>query len=149
MCSSDLIVMKLISLIMVVIVMRIAVNPKAKRVVAFAGLYEGKGNVENAKIPSYIDCGENNVTIYPGAKHVSWEELQRPGNPVDQLLDKVEAHSAEEYVVVMVRPKSLKYYRAIRNRIAKRTVDVGYDAVDADFRVNWDEATKALQVSED
>ena len=32
------IVLKLISLILVVIVMRIAVNPKGKRIIAFAGL---------------------------------------------------------------------------------------------------------------
>ncbi len=141
------IVLKMISLVLVVIVMRIALNPKAKRIVALAGLYEGHGNQENPKSPSYIDCSTNGITLYPGAMVVTWEQLQRPENPVDQLLDKIQADASNEYVVVMVRPKSVKYYRAVRSMISKRPIDVGYDAVDADFKVNWDEAQKALAIS--
>jgi hypothetical protein len=48
----------------------------------------------------------------------------------------------------MVRPESVKYYRTVRNLIGKRPIDVGYDAVDADFKVDWDEARKALSVAE-
>ena len=152
------IVLKLISLILVVIVMRIAVNPNAVKVSALAGLYEGRGNTSgNPKSPSYIDCQHDGLVLYPGTAavsvpmrtHVTWEDLQRPGNAVEKLLDRVEENTAKEYVVVMVRPQSVKYYRTVRNLIQRRRVDVGYDAVDTDFKVDWNEAEKALGVAVD
>lgn len=145
------IVLKLISLILVVIVMRIAINPKARRILAFAELWTGHGNVENPKSPSYIDCrADRRVIIYPGNKTVTWEDLQRPGNAVEQLLTRVQNRKDEEYVIVLVRPKSVLMYRAIRSMLDKRAgVDVGYDAMDADFEVNWDEAKRGLAIKED
>ena len=147
------IVLKLISLILVVIVMRIAMNPKGKRIVAFAGLYSGHGNTVNPKIPSYIDCHPDGLTLYssdmPAGIPVTWDDLQRPSNAVYQLLDKVQQHKEDEYVVVMVRPQSVKFFRTVRNLIEKRPIDVGYDAIDADFKVDWDAAEKALAVSPD
>jgi hypothetical protein len=147
------IVLKLISLILVVIVMRIAVNPKGKRIVAFTELYSGHGNTSNPKIPSYIDCQPDGLTLYasdmPKGTQVGWDDLQRPDNAVNVLLDKVQQHKDEEYVVVMVRPKSVKFYRTVRNLIEKRPIDVGYDVIDADFKVDWNAAEKALAVSED
>jgi hypothetical protein len=142
------IVLKLISLILVVIVMRIAVNPHAKKIISLLA-YEGRGNVENPKAPSYIDCFPDGVVIYPESIRVSWDALQRPDNAVEKLLDKVQAHKDDEYIVVMVRPESVKFYRAVRNLIGKRPIDVGYDVVDADFKVNWDAARKALGVAEE
>src|SRR5881628_595467 len=91
------IVLKLISLILVVIVMRIAVNPHALKIIALQGLYEGRGNIENPKVPSYIDCLEGGVVLYPEKNTVTWEELQRPDNPVEKLLDKVQANKDKEY----------------------------------------------------
>ena len=147
------IVLKLISLILVVIVMRIAMNPKGKRIIAFAGLYSGRGNVSNPKIPSYIDCHPDGLTLYssaiPAGAQVTWEDLQRPDNPVNQLLDRIQQHKDDEYVVVMARPQSLKFYRTVRKLIEKRPIDVGYDAIDADFKVDWNAAEKALAISED
>lgn len=149
--SIMVIVLKLITLILVVIVMRIAVNPQGRKIVAFAGLYAGHGNLENPKIPSYIDCQPDKLTLYsndmPRGEQVSKEDLQRPDNLVNQLLDNVQQHEKTEYVVVMVRPKSVTLYRTIRKLIEKRPIDVGYDPVDADFKVDWNEAEKALSVS--
>jgi len=151
------IVLKLISLILVVIVMRIAVNPNAIKVIALQGLYEGRGNTSgNPKSPSYVDCQHDGLVLYPGSvtesvpmrTRVTWEDLQKPGNAVEKLLDRVEENTAKEYIVVMVRPQSVKYYRTVRNLITRRRVDVGYDAVDTDFKVDWDEARKALAVAE-
>src|ERR1035441_2280804 len=113
------IVLKLISLILVVIVLRIAVNPKGKRIIAFAGLYSGHNNVTNPKIPSYIDCQQDKLVLYPGGAKISWEELQQSGNPVEKMLDKVQVHKDDEYVVVLVRPRSVSLYRTVRNLLRK------------------------------
>ena len=143
------IVLKLISLILVVIVMRIAVNPKGKKIVSIPGMREGRATEGEIKNPSYIDCTPDGAVIYPSdGKLITWEELQHPGNAIELLLDKVQANSDEEYIVLMVRPKSLKYYRTIRNMISKRPIDVGYDVMEANFLVDWDEATRGLAVSE-
>ena len=142
------IVLKLICLILVIILMRIAINPHKKKIVSL-GLYAGRNVGDNPKVPSYIDCGPNGLVLYPGGTSVSWDELQRPDNTVDKLLDKVQANAGNEYVIVMVRPQSVKFYRLVRGMIAKRPIDVGYDAVNTDFKVNWNEALKALSVVED
>jgi hypothetical protein len=147
------IVLKLISLILVVIVMRIAMNPNSKKIIAFAGLYSGHNNTANPKIPSYIDCLPDGLMLYsndsPHGTPVSWDDLQRPDNAVNLLLDKVQQHKEDEYVVVMVRPKSVKFYRTVRNLIEKRPIDVGYDAIDTNFKVDWNEGEKALAISDD
>ena len=150
------IVLKLITLILVVIVLRIVMNPKLKKVVALEGLYAGRGNTENPKEPAYLDCYPDRVMLYAdkavisnSTAEVTWEGLQRPGNPVEALLDNIQAHKEDRYIVVMVRPKSVKLYRAVRNLVSKRPIDVGYDAVYADFKVNWDAARKALSIAED
>src|ERR1041384_7547734 len=141
------IVLKLISLILLVIVMRIAINPLGRKVVALPDLYEGRGNIEKPKEPSYIDCHPDGLMLYPGNTKVGWDELQRPNNAVETMLDKVQEHKDTQYVVVMVRPGSVKFYRTVRTLIGKRPVDVGYDAIDPEYKVDWDEDQKALAVS--
>ena len=142
------IVLKLICLILVIILMRIAINPEKRRIVSL-GLFTSRRTQARPKMPSYVDCGPNGLTLYPGNASVSWEQLQHSGNPMEKLLDKVEANTSNEYVIVMVRPQSVKFYRLVRNMIKNRVMDVGYDAVDTDFKVNWNEALKALSVVED
>jgi len=142
------IVMKLISLILVVIVMRIAMNPNLKKIVALQGLWSGSGNIVDAKEPRYLDCYPDKVIIYPHAITNTWADLQRPDNAIEQMLDRMD--SSNEYVVIMARPQSVKYFRAVRKMVRDRPkIDVGYDAVSANFRVDWDEARKALSVKED
>jgi len=141
------IVLKLISLILVVIVMRIAINPLGRKIVALPDLYEGRGNIDKPKEPSYIDCHPEGLVLYPGNTKVGWDELQRPNNAVEALLDKVQARKDNEYVVVIVRPGSVKFYRTVRSLIGKRPIDVGYDAIDAEYKVDCHEAQKALAVS--
>ena len=144
------IVTGLICLILFIIALPIAMNPDALKIVSF-GLWSGsRGNIEDPRVPSYIDCFPDGVMLYPGQTWVEQPRLQQPGNPVERLLGHVEQHSDEEYVVVMVRPRSVKCYRTIRGLIAaRRNVAVGYDAVDADFKVNWDEAMNALNLVKD
>src|SRR2546425_4273290 len=76
------IVLKLISLILVVIVMRIVVNPNLKRIVSIIPpdkCEASKGNLDDMKVPSWVDCHPNEVVLYPGETKVTYEDLQRPG----------------------------------------------------------------------
>jgi len=144
------IVLKLISLILVVIVMRIAINPKKAKIVALEGLWEGSKNNAgvNPKEPRYLDCFEDKVVIYPHAIKVTWEDLHRPGNAVEQTFAEIQKNYSNEYVVIMARPRSVKFFRLIRRMVSeKANVEFGMDVVDANYVVNWDEALKGLSVT--
>jgi len=140
------IVTGLICLILFVIALRIAMNPKLLKIVSFKLFSSSRASPHNPKIPSYIDCFPDKVVLYPGNKTLTWEDLQRPRNDLEVMLDKIQANTEREYVIVMVRPESVKFYRTVRSMLNKRAIDIGYDAIDADFTVNWDEAVKALGV---
>jgi hypothetical protein len=145
--SIMVIVMKLISLILIVTVLRIVMYREGVAIVALPGLHFSKGSYEQPKSPSYLDCYPEKVMIYPGGQTVTWQGLQRPGNAVDQLLDRVQANAAKDYVIVMARPQSLKVYRTVRKLVEQRPIDVGMDVIDANYVVDWDAAVKALGVS--
>ena len=150
------IVLKLISLVLVVvIVMRIAINPKGKRIVAFTGPVLGTREYDEPqdsflyRLPSAMGLRSYSSDMPAGRAGAHGMICSGRDNSVNQLLDKVQQHKDEEYVVVMVRPQSVKFYRTVRNLIEKRPIDVGYDAIDANFKVDWDAAEKALAISED
>lgn len=140
------IVLKLVSLILVVIVMRIAVNAEGKKIVVLTE-WKGRTTSDKAKEPRYIDCYQDYVVMYPSFVTNTFENLQQPDNAVEKMLDDVEKKAAKEYVVVMARPDSVKIFRSIRKMIGEHKIDVGYDVVSADFKVDWDKAMKALAVS--
>ena len=100
-----------------------------------------KGRVTpfKSKESFYIDCQSNSVTLYPGATNVTWESLQRPDNAVEKLLDQIQASYKTQYVIVMARPDSVKVFRQVRKIVGGRPIDVDYDAVDAAFKVDWNE----------
>lgn len=138
------IVCGLICLILFVIALRIALNPQALKIVSFRLFTSSRAVTKNLKVPSYIDCGPNGIVLYPGGKKLRWDDLQQPGNDLELMLDKIQQHTDKEYVIVMVRPQSVKYYRLVRNMIGKRPIDVGYDVIDADFVVDWEAAVRAV-----
>jgi hypothetical protein len=143
------IVTGLICLILFVIALRIAMNPKLIKVVSFKLFTSSRADPRNPKMPSYIDCAPDGLTLYPGKIKVDWNDLQRPENPVTQMLDRIQENAANEYVIVMVRPQSVKFYRSVRKMVGQRPIDVGYDAIDADFKVDWDAAVRALGMVEE
>lgn len=143
------IVTGLICLILFVIALRIALNPKLVKVVSFKLFSSSRSSPHNPKVPSYIDCGPEYIMLYPGSKKLTWENLQRPGNELEKMLDKIQEKREEEYVIVMVRPKSIDLYRTVRSLLGKRPIDIGYDVIDADFKVNWSEALRSLGVVEE
>jgi hypothetical protein len=143
-------VLNIICLIIVVMVMNIALNPKALKVISFAGLYKGEEKTPSServqKIPSYLDCSESGVSIFPGNATVSRNELQQPDNAVDKLLDKVQANSEAEYVILLVRPNSLPVYRLVRRMVSQRALDIAYDTLEVNAKIDWAAEAKALNI---
>jgi hypothetical protein len=146
------IVTGLICLILFVIALRIALNPDLVKIVSFKLFTSIRSQPSNPKSPSYVDChpGDNPdnpyVVLYPGGTKVTWTELQKPNNEFEKMLAKIQERSAKEYIIVMVRPGSVKAYRQVRKMIGKRPIDVGYDAIDADFKIDWAAAEAAAGI---
>jgi outer membrane lipoprotein-sorting protein len=101
------------------------------------------------KTPTYIDCQSDRIVIYPSEKSVTFEELNQPNNELEQLLNDIEAHRANQYVVVLARPGSVKIFRTVRNKIAKRQIEVVYEFVEAELKINGNGAMQALNISEE
>lgn len=114
----------------------IMLAPHANRTITFADLHK--------KTPSYIDCHPYGVILYPGEIQINWDGLQQPDNPLSKLLDKVQGHKESENVVVLVRPQSVKFFRSIRNLVERRPIDVRYEAVDADTKLDVDDPGKSV-----
>lgn len=148
--SIMVIVLKLICLILIVTVMRIALNPKALKIMSFVGLYQGAATAEtekNPKVPTYFDCFPDGVTVFPGGARASLADLAHdPDNSVVHTLDQLRQNATSEYAVLLVRPRSLMVYRMMRKMIAARNLDVGYDAIDADLKIDWRKEAKDLNI---
>ena len=146
------ITLNLLCLILIVIVTRIALNPEALPVMVLEGLYKSETEYDPSKgilkMPHYVDCRPDSLQIYPGPQPVTAANLGEPGNPFERLLDRVAANSAKEYVILLVRPDSARFYREARRMITERDIDVGYDAVDADYVINWEEQKKILGITD-
>lgn len=146
--SIMVIVLKLICLILVVTVMRIALNPHGVKAVAIENLYgverKGQGGV---KAPTYFDCGPDGVLMHPGEILVSPSELMTPGNPIARAIDNIKEHATNQYAIVLVRPRSTKEYRVMRKLLTEAKVDVGYDIFDADVKVNFRKSAAASGIT--
>jgi hypothetical protein len=146
------ITLNLLCLILIVTVTRIALNPEALPVMVLEGLYKSEEEYDPTKgvlkVPHYVDCRPDSLVIYPGESTVSAAMLGEPGNPFERLLDRVSANSAKEYVILLVRPDSARFYREARRMISERDIDVGYDAVDSDYTINWEHQKKILGIAD-
>lgn len=94
-----------------------------------------QGVVESPKVLSVIDCAPNQITVYPGSKIVSTDELKQTDSAVDKLLANISNNRTSCRLLVVVRPGSVKIYRQIRERIGRSSIDAHCEPVDADFVV--------------
>ena len=147
-------VLGIICLIIVVMVMNIALNPKAIAIVSFKGLYEGFGKTDGTAVtgpepkhPTYLDCSAAGISMFPGETNVMPAELSLPGNAVEKALDRIEANTLKEYVIVLVRPGSLPVYRAVRKLLTNRKIDIAYDTLEATATIDWRQEAKELNIT--
>jgi hypothetical protein len=156
--SVMVIVLKLICLILIVTVMRLALNPHRLSVVSFEGMYQGVAGDKtkfspeikkkvSVKIPYYFECTPNALSIFPGEHQLSIIDLAQPSNTAVQILETVEANSSNEYVIVLMRPHSMPIYRYVRKLLSKRKIDIGYDVLDGNARIDWEKEAKSLNIT--
>lgn len=88
--------------------------------------------------PHYIDCRPDGLVLLPGNTKLTLKELQQPGNVFEQLLDDLQSRRDTDFVFLLVRPGSAKFYRAARKLLGQRPLDIGYDLLDADVTLEFD-----------
>lgn len=90
------------------------------------------------KEPAYIDVHRDRVIIYPGEEVVPIRDLEREGNAFDQLLDEVYDKRQDEYIILLVRPRSAQVATHLRNVIRDRNIDVGFELFETGRPVNYE-----------
>lgn len=160
------IVLKLISLILIVMVMRIASNPEALKVIRYKQLFsppeeaglviDGVRQKQISRVPVYFDCRpegveiirfdviSNSLNLIQNTTPV--HELRDPKSDVQFMLDRLQTNSAAEYAILIVRPKSTALYRYIRREVNARRMPVGYDALGSEVVIDWQGSVSNLNV---
>jgi hypothetical protein len=143
--SIMVIVLKLICLILVVTVMKIALNPDSAKAVAIQDLFgqERKGAI---KAPTYFDCTPEGVVIIPGNIQVIPSDLSLPGNAVEAAIKKIRQNTSNQYAIALVRPRGIRVYRHVRKLLTEAEVDVGFDVFDTHVKIDYAKAAKAAGI---
>jgi hypothetical protein len=146
--SIMVIVLKLICLILIVTVMRIALNPQGKLIIIIKDLQQlkeeaSKDKKKLPKVPTYIECRQDGLFIFPGDKTIGIDDLVTPDNAFSQLLSDVEGNATNQYVIMIVRPNSLPFYRYVRKALSRRQIDMGYDVLESDIKLDWKASAKS------
>ena len=152
------IVLKLICLILIVMVMRIAINPDAIKVIRYTELYKPPEEVNTttdinagatkqiSKAPVYFDCHPDHLEIEPEGLIVSTLDLKERGGDFATVIRRLETNSAKEFGIVIARPESAPVYRFVRRELASRHLTLGYDVLESTVVINWAAAQSNLQV---
>jgi len=87
------------------------------------------GSVATAaeRTPRIVECTADVLILRTTGERVSLEQLQQADNRFEKMLAEVEANRTELYLMFLVRPGSVKLFRAARKTAAQRPIDVGYD----------------------
>lgn len=155
------IVLKLICLILIVMVMRIAVNPEALKICRYPQLYQppeeaaptryvlqtnADGKVENvllkqekqiSRTPVYFDCHPDRVEIHPEGLIIPVSELREPGGDFEMALQDIQANIKKKVAVLITRPNSAPVYRYVRRKAEERDLTVGFDLLGSEVIIDW------------
>jgi len=88
-----------------------------------------KGNV--LKSPWYLEVYRDRMIIHPGEEEVAVHDLEDKNNKFEQFLDRVEARSSSQYIVLLVRENGASVARKLKKVIRDRKIDIGMDLLNA------------------
>jgi hypothetical protein len=148
--DSMVIVLNLICLILIIMLMPIALNPKAIEVLSFEDLFRAKEQrLQHIMIPTYFDCSSEGITILPGGEQVGVSEMRQSGNPVEKAIRECEHASEEKYIVLLIRPNSLPVYRYVRKMLGRRNIAIGFDVLASNAKLDWEGEMRNLRITID
>ena len=71
-----------------------------------------------------MDVFRDRIVLYPGEKTVTASDIGKEGTELDELLRRVEEHRDDEYIVMVLRPRSGQLAGRLTEMIRKRGVEV-------------------------
>ena len=125
-----------VALVYTLATVRICVSwSSSRRLITLWGADTRPGRVKfvSSKKTTFFVCGPDGVTIQPRNTMVAWDELQRPDNAVEGLLDKIETNRSKECVVLLVQPDSICCFKLMRRILSVHNIEVSDDIVGIDF----------------
>lgn len=141
------IVLNLICLILIIMIIPLALNPKQYDVLSFKELLRKRQTPFTAEMqPVYFECRPDGLNIIPGDILTTPAELVQPGNAVERKIDWILAHSDKNYVILLIRPNSLPVYRYVRKELVRRNVVTGFDVLSANSVLDWRKEMKELRI---
>lgn len=85
--------------------------------------------------PHYVEVRGDGVLIHPGMEFVAADQVDGRDTALRRLLRQVEARKDTEYVIVAVRPDGFTLFDQVRDEVEGRGIQIGYEPVDADWKL--------------
>jgi hypothetical protein len=82
--------------------------------------------------PIYVDVESDRLTLVEEGKVILARDLLFEGNDFERFLGDVEQVKDVRYIVLLLRPGSAVFQRRLRQVIADRGIDVGFEPWEAD-----------------
>ncbi len=128
-------------------------RPKSYAIVPY------QGNRGTSRRPIYIECFENEVVLQPEGVKLTLDDFRPPigpGNPLvaalraaREYIHRIESNpavgkEAEPYPLIIVRPKGIRCYYAVREAIQSWDSEFGYELVEDDWNLKFSAADPQL-----
>jgi arabinogalactan endo-1,4-beta-galactosidase len=59
------------------------------------------------------------------------------------------AQPEEKYIVLLIRPNSLPVYRFVRKMLGRRDIDIGFDVLASNAKLDWEGEMQKLRITID
>lgn len=86
-------------------------------------------------VPRILEVRADGVLLHGTNEFVAVAQVGRPGTALRRLLTEVAARSQAEYVILAVRPDGYATFEKVREQVEDRGIQIGYEPIDADWRV--------------
>lgn len=83
------------------------------------------------KKPTYIECGADEVTVWPGGTKIVFRRLNRPDHDLRPVLDDLETNAQTRCLIVVQRPGSARIFPALYRAIRLRRIEIAHEMIDA------------------
>lgn len=94
-------------------------------------------NGNQLKEPTYVDVHRDRLIIYPGESIVPVRDMRLEGNAFEKALNRVAANTANEYIILLLRPGTAPVARQLKKSIEQRGIDLGYELFEDERDVNY------------
>ena len=120
------------TLVLLIIVVTTSVLGEKRSITLIAKDASGKSV---ALKPHIIECRGDGLVLHSTKEFVAKNEIGRRDTPLQRFLKLVADRKGSEYVIVAIRPDGIDLFDSLREQIERRGIKIGYEPVDAEWKV--------------